>query len=575
MVIGATVLVMMVITGHQGATITHGENFLTAPLQSSGSKAIQVSLADAQLYEHLVKPIFQAKCMGCHNNRKMKGELSMETAELLLKGGKSGALWEQNGTGLLLDRLHLPLAEEKHMPPAGKPQLSSQEMQIIRLWLKGGADTKGKVADLPETDSLRVIAAARFKSAETEQYNFPAASESVIKSLNNDYRAISPTDIHSPALNVEFFSALFYQPQALKDLLKIKQQVVSLNLNKMPVTDEELKTIAQFTSLRRLNLSFTDITGSALGELKALSELKQLSLAGTNVKKADVEQLSALKNLKQVYLWHTGLSEADFADLSNALKPVIFENGYVNDTAVLKLPAPIIKNEDLVIKSPVALEVKHYIKGAEVRYTVDGTVPDSLNSPLYDPSVMLSKGGTVKVKAFKKGWASSDVAEASFFLAAQTIDSLAHLLPPDKSYQNLRDTILYDKKTGDAGNFKSGEWVAWRYGKMETVLMFKEPLTTSSITLSTLINIGSYIMPPASVEVWGGNDLKALKKLAQIVPTQPEKMEATYAKGYALEYAPVKVKYLKVKATPLPKLPAWHPGKGDSGWLFVDEIFVN
>jgi len=26
---------------------------------------------------------------------------------------------------------------------------------------------------------------------------------------------------------------------------------------------------------------------------------------------------------------------------------------------------------------------------------------------------------------------------------------------------------------------------------------------------------------------------------------------------------------------PLPKLPAWHKGKGDKGWIFADEIFLN
>jgi len=30
-----------------------------------------------------------------------------------------------------------------------------------------------------------------------------------------------------------------------------------------------------------------------------------------------------------------------------------------------------------------------------------------------------------------------------------------------------------------------------------------------------------------------------------------------------------------VVVVPVGKLPAWHPGKGDKGWAFVDEIFLN
>ncbi len=33
--------------------------------------------------------------------------------------------------------------------------------------------------------------------------------------------------------------------------------------------------------------------------------------------------------------------------------------------------------------------------------------------------------------------------------------------------------------------------------------------------------------------------------------------------------------YLKVVATPVERLPKWHKGKGEKGWIFIDEIFLN
>jgi hypothetical protein len=83
---------------------------------------------------------------------------------------------------------------------------------------------------------------------------------------------------NSPALGAEFFNASQFKPESLKDLLEVKQQLVSLSLNKMPVKDEDLKTISQLSQLRKLNLAFTDITGATINELAALKELKQLSL---------------------------------------------------------------------------------------------------------------------------------------------------------------------------------------------------------------------------------------------------------------------------------------------------------
>jgi hypothetical protein len=35
------------------------------------------------------------------------------------------------------------------------------------------------------------------------------------------------------------------------------------------------------------------------------------------------------------------------------------------------------------------------------------------------------------------------------------------------------------------------------------------------------------------------------------------------------------MKYIRLQATPVKSLPAWHPGKGQKGWIFIDEVFVN
>jgi hypothetical protein len=34
-----------------------------------------------------------------------------------------------------------------------------------------------------------------------------------------------------------------------------------------------------------------------------------------------------------------------------------------------------------------------------------------------------------------------------------------------------------------------------------------------------------------------------------------------------------KYKYIEIEAFPVSVLPKWHPGKGEKGWVFVDEVF--
>jgi len=133
---------------------------------------------------------------------------------------------------------------------------------------------------------------------------------------------------------------------------------------------------------------------------------------------------------------------------------------------------------------------------------------------------------------------------------------------------------LIDLAMGDS-NFRSGKWVGFRENKMEAMLVFNQPAAISAVTVSSLVDIGSYLMPPLSLEVWGGDDPTHLKLLNRITPEQPTKAKKFYEKMYALKFKPLTVRYLKLIANPVSKLPKWHPGKGQKGWFFTDEIIVN
>ncbi|MES2647744.1 MAG: FN3 associated domain-containing protein [Bacteroidota bacterium] len=568
-------LVGMIMAGHQGANITHGEDYVFEPIREEKQQPV-VLLEDAVVFNNMVKPILEEKCMSCHNSKKAKGQLIMETEEALLKGGKSGSLWDINEAdlGLLLKRVHLPIDQKKHMPPAGKTQLTDYEIEVLTAWIKKGSDFKLRVADLPVDDSLYLLAVSRFSSSQNEVYDFKAADESKIKSLNTENRVVHPIALESPALVANFYGASLYSSEQLKELLAIKQQLVSLNLNKIPATSADMKIVGQFTNLRKLNLAFTNITGEGLKELQSLKLLKQLSLSGVSLKETDVKLLSNLPELTHVYLWNTGLEPGAIASLQNNMKQVKFESGFNGDSIVLQLNQPVLENEETVITDSLPLKLKHYVKGVSIRYTLDGTDPDSITSPEYNGKVTLNKNVTLKAKAFKTGWTASDVIETYFFKNTYRADSAVLLTPTDKSYQGKGGGTVIDGIKGET-NFRTEKWLGYKANRMEVLLFYKAPINVSGITLSGLVDVGSYIMPPAMVEVWGGPDKNHLKLLGKVAPKQPEKVVPTYLKGYDVSFKTIPVSCIKVVAIPVGKLPSWHPGKGDKGWVFSDEIFVN
>jgi hypothetical protein len=235
----------------------------------------------------------------------------------------------------------------------------------------------------------------------------------------------------------------------------------------------------------------------------------------------------------------------------------------------------MVENEEQVLLQATPLKLKHFVRGVTIRYTMDGKDPDSIASPVYKEDVMLDKNITIKAKAYKPGWISSDVVEKTFYKAGFKIDSIRFIQPSaDVPYKSIPATVLADAQKGDL-NQGSGKWIGYRGAPMQAVLYFDTLRSISSVTVSSLVNIDGYIMPPQQLEVWAGNDLSHLRLVKKITPAQPDKVAPGYLKGYDLVFEPVKEKFIKVVVVPVPKLPLWHRGKGDKGWIFVDEIFLN
>ena len=320
----------LIVAGHYGATLTHGENYVLEPVMPLEEK---VPIDQAIVFDHVIKPIFQQKCISCHNPDKIKGRLILSDSTSILKGGKTGKLFVAGKPelSLLLERIHLPVDEKKHMPPKGKAQLTEEEIEILFQWIKTNPGFNKKIIDLPVTDSLRIASAAFFEPVEEkeEEYEFASADEKTIKKLNNNYRVIYPLTKESPALVVNLYNRSVFKSASLDELRAIKEQIVSLDLNKMPVRDADLKYISQFKNLRKLNLNFTDITGKGLKELASLKQLKSLSISGTKVNYQDLQQLIRdIKSLNTLTIWNTQLDDQEIARLQKSNKQVELVAGY-------------------------------------------------------------------------------------------------------------------------------------------------------------------------------------------------------------------------------------------------------
>ena len=106
-------------------------------------------------FDREVLPILRKKCVTCHSQSELNGELNLETAQMILKGGESGPAVVPKKSD---DSLLLKVASHRDnptMPPPGNDvgavNLTPQELGLIKLWIDQGAQGSGTTSVLSPT----------------------------------------------------------------------------------------------------------------------------------------------------------------------------------------------------------------------------------------------------------------------------------------------------------------------------------------------------------------------------------------------------------------------------------------
>ena len=159
-----------------------GSQFLASPFLGSTAAA-----DETVSYYKQVRPIFQARCQGCHQPAKASGDYVMTTFEQLLKGGESEetAIKPQDSAGSYLVDLITPDAEGKFEMPQGqnaKP-LHETEIALIRRWIDAGA-----IDDTPAN------ARQLFTAENPPQYSLPPVVSSL--DFSPDGKLLAVTGFH-------------------------------------------------------------------------------------------------------------------------------------------------------------------------------------------------------------------------------------------------------------------------------------------------------------------------------------------------------------------------------------------
>lgn len=568
---------VLLFTGHTGSILTHGENYVLAPILSKAES--NLTPENASLYQLAVMPVLKRKCFSCHNESKAKGKLIMTSKEKFEQGGKNGKAWIAGNpdSSRMIRYIHLPLEDDDHMPPDGKTQLTPFEISLLEAWIQSGADFDKMLNEYDEEDTIKVLAAAsvnaRNKNSTPTSYPFKAVSEEVLKKMNTPFRTVFPLYQNSPALHADFFVKESFEVKSLEELKEVKDQLVVLNLSKMPVTDTDLITIGQFRNLEKLNLNFTSIQGDGLTHLKSLTKLESISLSGTAVTKDALNPILTLPALTELFIWNTAITEHEKVELQKSFSKIEFIHTLFNDPSLLHLSKPILVNEGIIKKGEL-LQLKHTMPGVVIRYTLDGSKPDSVSGSIYEKPLGVNETIKLNAIACKDGWYCSSLLELTCYVEGYTPSQVSLLKPADKQYPGEGASTLTNGRKGFTDVLKEPSWLGFRENNFEAGFDFgNQPPLISKVVLSYADNLGGYVFPPTDVEVWGGESEKRIKLIEVIKIDQPTGYRSQNMEALSISFEPSTYSYYKVVAKPVSKLPLWHGGKGQKGWFFVDEVF--
>jgi len=561
----------IMLTGHWGASITHGEDFLLAPMQEKESKI--PSLAEAEVFNDLVLPILESKCISCHKEGKVKGELRMDLIEGLKKGGKSGpfVLAGDFENSHMIQRIGLPMDEKKHMPPKNKAQLSEDELVILREWVANGASFNQKVKEIDPENKLFILASNKFEAKKT--YNFEAADASDINSLNNFFRTVNAIYPGSSALEVSYFSIAAFDPNSLGELRKVKDQVVKLNLNKMPLAGVDLSVLKEMAHLEEIQANFTDLDSKQIQLLSSLENLKFLAISGNPIDKTGVQAISKMKTLINLYLWTPSLSDAQKKTIQSKLPNTTIDFGFDGSGAIFPLNSPEITFDKMMFRDSMEVVISHPIKTVDIRYTLDGSEPDSLTSLEYSEPIWFRKTGTIRAKVFAKDWIGSPEANFQFLKSGLTPTNYQLLSTPNKQYRGKGVETLFDQIKGQ-NNHTTGEWLGFQDEAMELEMKLDPNADYSELVIGMLYHEGAHIFPPASVEIKGLKN-GSWKTITSNIPAQSKKVDLPRSRFLNYDLSVGGYESLRIKLNPVKSLPKWHPSAGSKGWVFVDEILLN
>ena len=309
-------------TGHQGANLTHGSNYITFQTLMHQPREKPKQVEEAMIFEDVVHPILEKRCFQCHRADKKKGRLSMETLASMLKGGKHGpsVVPGKLDESELFRRITLDPSHEDYMPSDGKTPLTKTETEIIRWWIeKAGAVEEKKISELKDYNEIKLLAAsllglgghslAEINSSTGQKINgnIPETLDMTLVENLRKQGLVVRVMLQKPVmLDVTLPSGSGRKMgDIVNDLKPVVRNIIWLNLSDNGFTENDLGILKHMSNVEKLRLEKNPISDGISDYLEGLKYLEAVNLNETKISTVCLNRLKQNPSIKRIYTWKT------------------------------------------------------------------------------------------------------------------------------------------------------------------------------------------------------------------------------------------------------------------------------
>lgn len=262
-----------------------------------------------------------------------------------------------------------------------------------------------------------------------------------------------------------------------------------------------------------------------------------------------------------------------FKMLPQPFVPKVISEGFqhfanLKDTFVIN---PVIHGGTMSFQNSRQIPITVDQKSVKIFYTTDGTEPTN-KSIVYAKPLNVDHSQTVKAIAY-------DATGNSSFVTTAVYKKMEHdwSVKTNTAYEQMYDgggaIGLIDGIRGET-NWRKGNWQGYQKTDVDVTIDLKKATTISSVSAGFLQDTRAWIVMPKEVIVEVSNDGKKFTQVSDKKDLLPIEDLVPQLKTAEATFAPVKARYVRLKAIQYGKLPLWHESPGGDTHIFMDEVEV-